>query len=47
MIVPCNDQNPPYFGQKVKAKIKMENRVYKEYMKNGGHAVTFCLLQNL
>ena len=32
-IVTFNDQDPPWFGEKIKAKIKLKNRVYKEYIK--------------
>ena len=31
-IVTFNDQDPPWFGEKIKAKIKLKNRVYKEYI---------------
>ena len=33
-IVTFNDQNPPWFGEKIKAKIKLKNSVYKECIKN-------------
>ena len=34
-IVTFNDQDPTWFGQKIKAKIEPKNRVYKEEIKNG------------
>ena len=34
-IVTFNDQNPSWFGEKIKAKIELKNRAYKEYIKNG------------
>ena len=46
-IVKCNDQDPLWIGGKTKAKIKMENWVYKEYIKNDHPEVLFYLRQNL
>ena len=33
--VTFNDQDPPWFVEKTKAKIELNNRVYKQYVKNG------------
>ena len=46
-IVTFNDQDPPWFGEKIKAKIELKNRVYKEYIKNGRPEDFNYLLQNL
>ena len=46
-IVTFNDQDPPWFCKKLKAKIKLTNRVYKEYIKNGRSGGFHYLLQNL
>ena len=46
-IVTFNDQDPPWFGEKIKAKIELKNRVYKEYIKNGRPEGLYYLLQNL
>ena len=46
-IVTFNDQDPPWFGEKIKAKIELKNRVYKEYIKNGRPEDLYYLLQNL
>ena len=46
-IVTFNDQDPPWFGEKIKAKIELKNRVYKEYIKNGRPEDFYYLLQNL
>ena len=46
-IVTFNDQGPPWFGENRKAKIKLKNRVQKEYIKNGRSEVLYYLLQNL
>ena len=35
------------FGKKIKAKIELKNRVYKEYIKNGRPKDLYYLLQNL
>ena len=45
-IVAFNVQDPPWFGEKIKAKIELKNRVYKEYIKNGLPDI-YYLLQNL
>ena len=42
-----NDQDPPWFGEKIKAKIELKNRVYKECIKNGWLKALYHLLQNL
>ena len=42
-----NDQDPPWFGEKIKAKIELKNRVYKECIKNGRPVDLYYLLQNL
>ena len=46
-IVTFNDQDPPWFGEKIKYKIELKNRVYKEYIKNGRPEDLYYLLQNL
>ena len=46
-IVTFNDQVLPWFGEKIKAKIEMKNRVYKEYIKNGRPEELYYLLHNL
>ena len=46
-IVTFNVQDPPWFGEKIKAKIELKNRVYKEYIKNGRPEDLYYLLQNL
>ena len=46
-IVTFNDQDPPWFGEKIKAKIELKNRVYKEYVKNGRPEDLYYLLQSL
>ena len=46
-IVTFNDQDPPWFGAKIKAKVELKNRVYKEYIKNGRPEDLYYLLQNL
>ena len=45
--VTFNVQDPPWFGEKIKAKIELKNRVYKEYIKNGRPEDFYYLLQNL
>ena len=45
--VTFNVQDPPWFGEKIKAKIELKNRVYKEYIKNGRPEDLYYLLQNL
>ena len=32
-IVTFNGQDPPWFGEKIKAKIELKNRVYKDTLK--------------
>ena len=46
-IVTFNGQDPPWFGKKIKAKIELKNRLYKEYTKNGRPEGLYYLLQNL
>ena len=46
-IIIFNDQNPPWFGKKKKAKIELKNKVYKEYIKNYRPEDLYYLLQNL
>ena len=46
-IVTFNDQDPPWFGEKIKAKIELKNRVYKQYVKNGRPEDLYYLLQSL
>ena len=46
-IVTFNHQDPPWFGEKIKGKIELKNRVYMEYIKNGRPEVLYYLLQNL
>ena len=46
-IVTFTDQDPPWFGEKIKAKIELKNRVYKEYIKNSRPEDLYYLLQNL
>ena len=46
-IVTFNGQDPPWFGEKIKAKIELKNRVYKEYIKNGRPEDFYYLVQNL
>ena len=46
-IVLFNDQDPPWFGEKIKAKIELKKRVYKEYIKNSRPEDLYYLLQNL
>ena len=46
-IVTFNVQDPPWFGEKIKAKIELKNWVYKEYVKNGLPDNIYYLLQNL
>ena len=45
--VTFNDQDPPWFGEKIKAKIELKNRVYKEYIKNGQAEDLYYLLEKL
>ena len=45
--VTFNDQDPPWFGEKIKAKIELKNRVYKQYVKNGRPEDLYYLLQSL
>ena len=40
-------RDPPWFGEKIKAKIELKNRVYKECIKNGRPEDLYYLLQNL
>ena len=42
-----NDQDPPWFGKKIKAKIELKHRIYKEYLKIGLPEDLYYLLQNL
>ena len=42
-----NDQDPPWFGKKIKAKIELKRRIYKEYLKIGLPEDLYYLLQNL
>lgn len=42
--VTFNDQDLPWFGENIKAKIELRNRVYKEYIKNGRSEVLYYLL---
>ena len=46
-LVIFNDQDPPWFYKKIKAKIKLKNRVYKEYIKNDRPEDLYYWLQNL
>ena len=46
-LVTFNDQDPPWFYEKIKAKIELKNRVYKEYIKNGRPEDLYYWLQNL
>ena len=46
-IITFNDQDPPWFGEKIKAKVELKNRVIKEYIKNGQPEVLYYLLQNV
>ena len=46
-IIAFNDQGPSWFGEKIKAKIELKNRVYKEYIKNCRTVDLYYLLQNL
>ena len=46
-IVTFNDQDPSSLGEKIKAKIKLKNRVYKEYIKSGRPENFYYLLQSL
>ena len=46
-IVTFNDQDPPWFSEKIKATIELKNRVYNEYIKNGRPVDLYYLLQNL
>ena len=46
-IVTFNDQDPPWFDKKIKAKIELKNRAYKEYIKNGRPEALYYSLQNL
>ena len=39
-------RDPPWFGEKIKAKIELKNRVYKEHIKNGRPGDLYYLLQN-
>ena len=34
-MVTFNDHGPPWFVEKIKAKIELKNRVYEGYIKNG------------
>ena len=45
--VTFNDQDLPWFGENIKAKIELRNRVYKEYIKNGRSEVLYYLLKHL
>ena len=45
--VTFNDQNLPWFCEKIKAKIELKNKVYKEYIKNGRPEDLYYLLENL
>ena len=45
--VTFNDQDPPWFGEKIKAKIELKNRAYKQYVKNGRPEDLYYLLQSL
>ena len=45
--VKFNYQDPPWFGEKIKAKIKLKNGVYKQYIKNGRPEDLYYLLQSL
>ena len=47
MIVTFNDQDPPWFGEKIKAKIELKSRVYKKYIENGQPEALYYLQQNL
>ena len=46
-IVTFNDQDPPWFSEKLKAKIELKNRVYKECIKNARPEDLYYLLQKL
>ena len=46
-IVTFNDQDPSSLGEKIKAKIKLKNRVYKENIKSGRPENLYYLLRNL
>ena len=46
-LVTFNDQDPPWFCKKLKAKIKLKNRAYREYIKIGRLGGFYYLLQNL
>ena len=46
-IITFNDQDPHWFGEKIKAKVKLKNRVYNEYIKNDQPEALYYLLQNL
>ena len=39
-------RDPPWFSEKIKAKIELKNRVYKEHIKNGQPEDLYYLLQN-
>ena len=40
-------QDHPWFGKKIKFKIEMKNRVYKDYIKNGWPETVYYLIQNV
>ena len=42
-----NDQDPPWFGEKIKAKIELKNRLYIECIENSRPEAFHYLLQNL
>ena len=42
-----NDQDLPWFCEKIKAKTELKNRVYKQYIINGRPEALYYLLQNL
>ena len=46
-IVTFNDKDPPWFSEKIKTKIELKNRFYKEYIKNDRPEDLYYLLQNL
>ena len=46
-MVIFNDQDQPWFGEKIKVKIELKNRFYKEYIKNGRPEAVYYLIQNL
>ena len=46
-VVTFKDQDPPWFGEKMKAKTKLQNRVSKEYIKNGRPEHLSYLVQTL